>query len=101
MSKKNKLKTFIKLYYFILAFALVSQLLMTAFKLSQTISYQQRISALESQRRQLSREQEEIQIQLGKMSSLSLNQEQLTEKYQPISSVFVIPTDAPLALRLE
>jgi cell division protein FtsB len=99
MSKKTNFKKIANLYYFILGFALITQILTTVFKLSQTISYQHRISALQTQKQILSKEQEEIQVEISRLSSLSVNQFQVTDEFVPISTVYIIPADQTLALK--
>lgn len=98
MLKKTKLKQIATAYYFVLGFILITQILTTVFKLSQTIAYQHRISALQTQKQILSKEKENVQIQISQLSSLSANQSLVDDEYIPISSIYVIPSDQTLAL---
>lgn len=100
MPKKAQLKPGIKLYYALIVLVLLFQTLATVIKLSQTIAYQHRISALQTQKQQLIQQNEEVEVQLGKLNSLVAVKEKAVTQYIPISAVVVLPADQSLALKL-
>jgi|GEM_PF-1664075 len=99
MLKKINFKRVAKVYYLVLGFALISQVVTTVFKLSQTISYQHRISVLQTQKQTLTKEQEEIQIEISQLSSLRADRHPEVDEFVPISTVYIIQADHTLALQ--
>ncbi len=98
--KKTRIHKIINLYYAVLAIVFVAYIVTTLFQLSQTISYQHQISALQERQRQLSIQQEQVELELADANSLARIQAQVEQEYKPISSVIVIEADQTLALSL-
>ena len=98
MKKTNKAKI-IKIYYFALLLIVLFQTVTTVYKLSQTIAYQDRITALQSKKQQLIKEQEQIELELARTNSLAQLKEQAQDEYIPITNVVIISADQPLALK--
>ncbi len=92
-------KKIIRSYYLLLAFALVSQAVITCVKLGQTISYNHRLQAITVEKQQLQREYELKQVELSAANSLLANKIELDQGYVPISSPIVISAQETLALR--
>ncbi len=96
---KNKKINIIKAYYFLLAFVLITQALITVFKLGHIVSYQHRIAKLEQKKQELVKQQQEIELELGKITALSLRQAELDEEYIDIQSPIRLTIDDSVALK--
>jgi CRISPR/Cas system CMR subunit Cmr4 (Cas7 group RAMP superfamily) len=96
--KINTQKT-IKIYYLILAAVLAAQAALTVFKLGQTVSYQDRISKLQNQKRELLIEQQTVETKLGQVTSLSLNYNNFSDEFEPIEKPIHLSSDQVVALR--
>lgn len=89
----------IKIYYFLILFAVLSQTILTCIKLGQTICYQSKLQQAQMKKNELQKEYEHKQAQFNLNNSLLANQVHLDERYVSISSALVISTQNTLALR--
>lgn len=96
---KNKKIKLIQIYYFILAFVLISQAVITVYQLGHTVSYQHRIARLEQKKQELIKNQQAIELELGQITALSLNQAKLNEEYIDIQSPIRLTIDDSVALK--
>ncbi len=99
MLAKIKSEKIIRAYYLIIAAILLSQVVLTVFRFSQTIVYQHRISTIQSQYQKLNKEYEELQLKVAAANSLQTTQAQLDDEFNPITAVHIISSEHPLALK--
>lgn len=90
----------LSVYYSLLSVAVLAQMIMTVFTLSQNIGYGQKISFLENKR--ISLEAEKNQLQTARAKNLAINKlaELESTEYVAIADVLVLTRDsASLALK--
>lgn len=90
----------LSVYYSLLSAAVLAQMIMTVFTLSQNIGYGQKISFLENKR--ISLEAEKNQLQTARAKNLAINKlaELENTEYVAIADVLVLTRDsASLALK--
>lgn len=90
----------LSVYYSLLSVAVLAQMIMTVFTLSQNIGYGQKISFLENKR--ISLEAEKNQLQTARAKNLAINKlaELENTEYVAIADVLVLTRDsASLALK--
>jgi len=97
---KMKMTKKLSIYYSFLSLAVLAQMLLTVFTLSQNIGYGQKISFLENKR--LSLEAEKNQLQTARAKNLAIGKlaELENSDYVAIADVLVLTRDsASLALK--
>jgi hypothetical protein len=88
-----------KIYYLIALLAVVSQAVLTVFRLGQTVNYQHQIHQLQQRKQSLVKKHNQLNQQLGTELSLVKTQVGLNQDYQAIEQPVVIATqDQTLAL---
>lgn len=93
--KKN-----LKIYYGLLAVAVLAQVLVTVFSLSQNIGYGQKISFLENKKHSLENQSNLLKTQLAQKVAIAQLEQKENNTFISISDVIVIDREsASLALK--
>lgn len=84
MNKKSKI------YFSVLALAIITQLCLTAFKLSQSIGYGQKIALLEQRKQYLLSKQSRLESQLADQLAMHRLSSQNSGDLRPITQVISV-----------